>query len=114
MAIRVNAKVRGLGQRYRDGLEMMSVDVNKAEAEGLPFAEGRRVPITLLIGGEAYAAGMRTTPRMTLVWISPDLVGPGEERTKLARVLDRNGFQKNQAVFLYVDGDRIRLEPASR
>ena len=113
MAVRVVAKVRGLGHRYRDGLEMMSVDAKKVEAEGLPFRERVRVPITLVIGGEAYTAGLRTTPRMPAVWISPDLVRQSGERTKLARVLDRNGFQKNQTVFLYVEGDRVRLEPGS-
>ncbi len=45
MAIRVNAKVRGLGHRYRDGLEMMSIDVNKVGAEGLRYREGESVPI---------------------------------------------------------------------
>ena len=113
MEIRVAAKVRGLGHHYSDGLEMLSVDVKKVEADGLPYRDGTRIPITLQLGRESYRAGIRTTARMSTVWISPDLVDSSGERPKLARVLARHGLQKNQPVFLYVDDPVVRLTPAS-
>lgn len=109
MSIRIAAKVRGLGQHYADGLEMMSIDVKKTEADGLPFRDGTRIPVTLVLDGESYRAGIRTTPRMPTVWISPDLVDSHGERTKLARVLVSNGIHKNQAVQLDVRGEVIRV-----
>jgi hypothetical protein len=114
MSIRVAAKVRGLGQHYSDGREILSVDVKKVEADGLPYRDGARIPITLQLGREAYKAGIRTTLRMSTVWISPDLVDSSGERTKLARVLARHGMQKNQPVFLYVEDATVRLTSASR
>jgi hypothetical protein len=114
MAIRVAAKVRGLGQHYSDGLEMLSVDVKKVEADGLRYRDGARIPITLQLGRESYQAGVRTTSRMSTVWISPDLVDSSGERTKLARVLARHGLLKNQPVFLYVDDAVVRLTPVSQ
>ena len=112
MSTRISAKVRGLGHRYADGLEHLSVDVKKTEAMGLPFQDGVRVPIDLQIGNESYRAGLRTTRRMPTVWVSPNLIDSRGEKTTLARVLNAHRLQKNQAVMLDVEDSTVRLTPA--
>jgi hypothetical protein len=87
MPIRISAIVRGLGRNYADGLEMLSVDVKKEEAAGLPFADGRRTQINLSVGREQYTAGLRTTSRMPTVWLSPNLTDSRGKKTTLAKVL---------------------------
>jgi hypothetical protein len=109
MPIRISAIVRGLGQNYADGLEMLSVDVKKEGAAGLPFADGRRTQINLLVGTERYTAGLRTTSRMPTVWISPNLMDSRGKRTSLAKVLTAMGVKKNDLVTLEVQEERICL-----
>jgi hypothetical protein len=112
MPASIIAKVRGLGQHYADGLEMLSVDVKKPDAVGLSLKDGLRTPINLLLGADSYQAGLRTTARMPTVWISPDLIDGRGERTTLARLLTAHGFRKNQTVLLVLEEDGIRLMPA--
>jgi hypothetical protein len=109
MPIRISAIVRGLGKNYADGIEMLSVDVRKEEAAGLPFADGRRTQINLSVGKERYTAGLRTTSRMPTVWISPNLIDSRGKMTTLAKVLAANGIVKNDSVTLEVQEEYIRL-----
>lgn len=107
--MRVKAVIRGLGHRYADGLEQLSVDVQKREANGLPYQDGVRFPIQIVVAGTIYEGGFRTTGRMPTVWISPDLRNHDGTRISLARVLNDAGFHKNQAVTLNVTGTRFEL-----
>ena len=110
----VKGKIRGLGRPHSDGLESMSVEVNRSAAEGLPFEEGSRVPIRLSLGSETYAAGLKATSRNRTVWISPDLADGKGQRLSLAKALLDHGFRKNQSVLLIVQGDHVRVLPVER
>ena len=103
--------VRGLSQFYADGLERMEIWKDKHHAAPLPYQDNMRIPITLTIRHEQYEAGLRTTPKMSVVWISPDLRDENGNKISLARVLTNNGFSKNQRVYLEVDGHSVDLLP---
>ncbi len=103
--------VRGLSQPYADGLERMEISVDKRHATPLPFQENMRIPITLRVGDEQYHAGLRTTPNMPVVWISPDLRDNHGKKVSLARVLKDNGFTKNQRIYLEVKGRVVSILP---
>lgn len=105
----IPAKVRSTGGQYADGAEPLEIWVPKADADGLPAEEGRRVSITLVVSGQRFTAGLRRTADCPYVWISPDLVDETGRGTKLAHVLAATGVAKNQSVFLDPAGDVITL-----
>ncbi|MBI4621097.1 MAG: hypothetical protein HY739_13200 [Desulfobacterales bacterium] len=83
---------------YADGLERMEIVIDKHNALPLPYQDNLRIPITLQVGPQQYEAGLRTTPNMPVVWISPDLRDNHGRKVSLARVLTDNGFTKNQRI----------------
>jgi hypothetical protein len=87
MATKVPGKVRGLSQFYVGGLERTEIWVNKKQADCLPFVEGKRVDIELLISSHRYRAGLRSTSPNPYVWICPDVKDQYGSRTNLAQVL---------------------------
>ena len=54
--------VRGLSSHYANGIERMEIHVMKKAAHALPY-KNERVRITLVIRGEPYSAGLRSTER---------------------------------------------------
>ena len=106
-----HGNVRGLSQFYTDGLERMEIWINKRQADPLPYQDNTRIPITLKIGNEEYEAGLRTTPNMPVVWISPDLRDNRGKKISLAQVIINNGFTKNQRIYLEVDGPFVSILP---
>jgi hypothetical protein len=103
--------LRGLSQFYADGLERMEICIDKRRAAPLPYRNNTRVPITLKVGKGQYEAGLRSTPKLPVVWISPDLRDSRGSKVSLARVMMNNGFTKNQRVFLEVDGSAVETFP---
>jgi hypothetical protein len=106
-----NGDVRGLSRFYVDGLELMEIAIHRHNAAPLPYQDNLRIPITLQVGTEYYEAGLRATPNMPVVWISPDLRDNHGNKVSLARVLTNNGFTRNQRVHLEVDGHVVTLFP---
>lgn len=86
--------VRGLSNFYADGQERIEIWVQKNKSWGLPFVEGSRIPITLVLKGKKYEAGLRSTKNMEYAWICPNLINEYGHPVKLAHVLSDNGFQK--------------------
>lgn len=109
----VRGTVHGLGKRYADGTEPMEIWVPSDRASGLPFTNGVRVPINLIIDGLHYRAGMRATVKNDYVWICPDVKTKDGVREKLAHVLSAAGFTKNTKVFLVTEGSNITVQAAS-
>ncbi len=105
--------IRGLGKFYADGKEIFEIWVLKNKSQGLPFVEGSRVPIALILNGQQFEAGLRSTKNCEYVWICPDLVNDGGKPQKLAHVLNDNGFQKNQRVGLGINGRTVNLVKVS-
>lgn len=103
--------IRGLSQFYTDGLERMEIWIDKHHAAPLPYRENTRIPITLKVGNEQYDAGLRSTPKMPVVWISPDIRDNHGRKVSLARVIINNGFIKNQRIYLEVDGPVVSILP---
>ena len=87
----------------------MEIWIGKRHAAPLPYQDNMRIPITLTIRHEQYEAGLRTTPKMSIVWISPDLRDEKGSKLSLASVLTNNGFSKNEKVYLEVDGHAVNL-----
>ena len=107
------AHIRGLSQYYVDGLERMEIVIDKKTASPIPYQDRLRIPIKLKVGGQHYDAGIRTTPNMSVVWISPDLRDNQDKKISLARVLINNGFSKNQKVRIELEGNVITISPSS-
>jgi hypothetical protein len=103
--------IRGLSQFYVDGLERMEIAIDRRNAAPLPYQDNLRIPITLQVGTEQYEAGLRATPNMPVVWISPDLRDNHGNKVSLARVLTNNGFTRNQRIHLEVNGHVVTLFP---
>ena len=111
MVARIRGAVRGTGHIYPDKRESLEIWVNKEEAEGLPYRDHTRVDINLFVGSSRYRSGLRSKPPKTpYVWICPDLRDANGQKVSLAKVLDENGFEKNDRVVLIVDGKDIHLE----
>ena len=109
MSSRVEAKILGLGKFYKDGLEALEIWIPKKKANALPYVENQGVSIDLYINNKCYETLLRSTERMKYVWISPKLFNQDEERCKLANVLQEEGFNKNQNVYLKVEGKKLYL-----
>jgi len=103
--------IRGLSQFYVDGLERMAIAIDRRNAAPLPYQDNLRIPIILQVSTEQYEAGLRATPNMPVVWISPDLRDNHGNKVRLARVLTNNGFTRNQKVHLEVNGHVVTLFP---
>jgi hypothetical protein len=106
---RVTGKVAGLGQYYANGLERIEVWIRKGDARPLPYEEGKRVSIELIIGSRRYCAGLRATRRNPYVWVCPNLEDEHEERTNLAEVFAQFDIKKNEVVVLDATGSIIHL-----
>jgi len=103
--------VRGLSQFYADNLERVEILIDKRHAAPLPYKDNTRIPITLRVGNEQYDAGIRSTPKLPVVWISPDLRDNKGKKVSLAHVVMSNGFTKNQRIYLDVDGSIVSVLP---
>lgn len=112
MIAQVQAKVRGQGQYYSDGREILFVEVKKSECATIEAANGVRRPIRLRIGRDLYQAGIRTTARMPTVWLCSNLVDDHGEKVSLAEALTDAGFFKNQPIILSVQKDLIEVVTA--
>jgi hypothetical protein len=109
----VAGKVAGLGNYYANGLERLEVWVNKEDARPLPYEEGERVGVELIIGSRHYRAGLRATRRNPYVWVCPNLEDEHGERTNLAEVFAQFGIARNEVVVLDVTESTIHLRMAS-
>ena len=105
--------IRGLGKFYADGMEVLEIWVHKNKSKGLPVVEGSRVPITFILNGEQYEAGLRSTRNCDYVWICPDLINEYGQPVKLSHVLSKSGFQNNQRVGLGLHGRTVTLSRVS-
>ena len=111
MAARIHGAVRGTGGEYVDDKrEHVEIWVDKKDAVGLPYQYHTRVGINLFVGNSRYRSGLRSKPKTPYVWICPDLRDTNDQKVSLARVLDENGFEKNDRVVLIVNGKDIHLE----
>ena len=112
MGVKVLGVIRGLGTTYADGTERMEIHIKLGQAQPLPHVMNERIPVLLNVSGTLYHGGIRATPDNLYVWICPDITTLSRERTKLARVLTDFGFNKNEQVYLDVDGGSISVRPA--
>jgi len=113
MSARIHGAVRGIGKTniyVDDKRERLEIWVDEKEAEGLPYRYNTRVSINLFVGGTKYRGGLRSTPKTSFVWISPDLRDKNDQKVSLAKVLAENGFAKNARVALIVNSEDVHLE----
>ena len=111
-AVERGSNAKGLLKAVQESPTPQSrVRVEGNNAAPLPYQDNVRIPITLHLGAEQYEAGLRTTPNMPVVWVSPDLRDSHGNKVSLARVLTNNGFRKNQRVYLEVNGHVVTLFP---
>ncbi len=103
------AKILGLGKTYKDGLEVLEIWILKSKASHLPYIENQGVSINLIINNTSYDALLRSTENMRYVWISPKLFSKDEKRYKLANILQKEGFTKNQTIELKIAGKTLFL-----
>lgn len=108
MVNHVTGVVRRIGHNYANGTLRLEVHIPIKESAQLPTQMGIRVPVHLLMGKNAYSAGLRATVRNKYAWICPDIYSHGEKRT-LGSVLTSEGFHPNQRIELGVDGTLLTI-----
>ena len=96
--------IDGQGQRIAGRIvcpdtDRLEISIHKNQNHGLPLKKGMRIPITLLIDGVAYNAGVRLTAQ-DVPWICPDLYDLSDQKIRLVDALRKSGFEKGQNVFL--------------
>ena len=105
----VKAHIRGTGHIYISGDESLEIWIQKSSAAELPFVVGQMVPITLVIDGASYEAGLRATENNDYVWISPKLrIADGTAR-RISDVARIHALKKNQTIDLTVSGTTLTL-----
>jgi hypothetical protein len=107
--MRVDATVRGTGQRYADGVEALTIDISKHLAADFCCPEHGPKEIRLVIDGTEYQAVLRTTARMPVIYVTRRLKAPTGEQARLADVLSESGFTKNQSVVLQSSAGAWRI-----
>lgn len=99
--------VRGEG-RETDGLERLYIYIDKKEAKVLPYQEGGKIKISLIIEEDCYESFLMTTK--TYVYL-PVYVYVGDKKIWLAKILKDKNIEKNQKVTLEIKDGHIRLIP---
>ena len=103
------AIVNGNGTFYKDGTERLYLHVNKNEGRDLPYLDGQRVPITLVIGGTEYAGALGARADYPYIYVASELrdeAGVAHTQTSL---LLANGLCKGDRVSLSASGTRLVL-----
>ena len=72
--------------------ELLIIAIPKVLAGTLLYRDGERVDISLVVYGETFLAGIRTTSRFPNVHICPDLVDTFGNAVKLAEVIYQHGL----------------------
>lgn len=103
---KIKGKVRGLSLFYSDGTERVEIWINKKYKNSLPAKNNQRIPVKLLFGSESYNAGLRMTPKCSVVWVCPNLKLNGS-KVRLADIMERWGFQKNDTLEVSVSGNKF-------
>ena len=89
---------------YRDTLPQLIITTRKEDAGPLPYRIGERVSIPLVVNGEEYMAGLRTTVRSATVMICPDLNDSQGTLVRLTDVLFSQGWTHTKVELVVADG----------
>ena len=93
---------------YRDSLPKLVITVKKNGSLPIPYQDGERVPITFVIRGKCFTAGIRTTNHSTTVMISPDLNDAESKPVRLTDLLYDCGWNgKNSHIELRIEDGAI-------
>lgn len=92
--------IRGTAYYYRNSLESLEIHIDKNTTD-LPYVEGKRLSIRLIVGAKPYLAGLRATKNNSYIWICPNLRDGTGEKLSLAQVLGETNFVKNERVNLF-------------
>jgi hypothetical protein len=103
--VKVSCSIWRLGSTYANGLDRIEMGVYDSEEPLTQPPAGTRTPVTLVVGGHSYAAGLRTYPTTGHSYICPDLRDNQDHaRTSLAKAFADHGVGLAD-VTLEVDGD---------
>ena len=67
------AKVRGLGDKYKNGDERIEFHLVKEKNQKFPHIYNKRLNTLLIFEDDTYKAGIRSTKDCEYIWICPDL-----------------------------------------
>lgn len=101
-----NVTKRITGKIVCPDTDRREITIHKNQDHGLLLQKGERVPITLIIDGAEYKAGVRLTST-NVPWICPDLCDLSGEKIALADALRKACMEKGQkVVLLQCDADK--------
>lgn len=96
---------------YKDTLPLMVITFPKGVATHIPFRNRERVAINFVIGNERYTAGIRTTARLSILTLCPDMADMAGNVVRLADVILRHGLQNRGMVGLtFSRGELVFVE----
>lgn len=96
----IEAKVIGLGTKYKDGVERIEIHINKKYENILPCVNSKRINIFLKLDKIIYTAGLRVTEQNAIIWICPDLKDLEYKKVRLVDLILSNGFNKNDKIVM--------------
>ncbi|MCE4937472.1 HNH endonuclease [Aliivibrio fischeri] len=94
----VKGKVRRTNN-YSDGSDYLEIHLKKGNCGNLPFVEGERVNIDLVINDKKFQVGLRMTSKYDYAWICPDVYLHGE-KFRLSNIVNSIGLCANDDVLL--------------
>jgi hypothetical protein len=87
---------------YRDTLPLMLITIPKRLAGSLKYRDGERVTMPLVVDGERYLAGIRTTTHSETLQVCPDLVDSEGKKVRLADIIFKHRLDSSHIVNLNV------------
>ena len=100
----VEAKIQGQGLFLSDGQERLYLIVSKKKQHGIKYELGKKLPITVVIGGKEYKSTIGARANLAHLFVGSILTDVNGEEHKQTHVLLKNGYTKNQDVYISVTG----------
>lgn len=107
--MKINAIINGQGTHYADGTERLYLHILKSQDHGLPIKDGKRVPITFVIGSKEYRGTLGSRSNLIYLFLTTSLLDSDGKEHKQTYLLRDNCFSKGQHVQVTVTGNRIIL-----
>lgn len=95
---------------YGDCIPTLVILFAKDDNSKALFPSGERLEMTLVVEGERYRAGLRTTDKMRDVKICPDLLDTEGRELRFADILLKMGLVQKNKVQLVLNSDTVTLE----
>lgn len=103
----VKGKVRRTNS-YSDGTDYLEIHLKKSNCVSLPFIEGERVNVDLVINNNRYQVGLRMTSNNDYAWVCPNAYFYGK-KIRLSKIVNSLGLIINDDVLVEYRNNQLYL-----